>query len=336
VRVFEIGTLAALTAAVIVSTVAIRATASARDITTSVDLQITKPDRPINTSPDSPTGYICPMHPNIVSATPGKCSICGMALVPGDPMATAYYTVKVDVAPRAIKPGARARVTFNVFHPLTGARVTDYAEVHDKRYHLFIISRDLKYFAHEHPQPAADGSWTIDVTLPQAGHYLLLSDFLPTGGGPQMIATPLVTAGYEGDLTTSIPTLEPDAEWSKVVDGVKVELTLTRPQLFSGEDVDLPFHFSDAKTGEPLHDLQRYLGAFAHALIVSEDLVEYLHTHPKEMLEGTEIKTGGGPDVIFDAFFPRSGRYRAWIQFQRNDHLSTMPFTFDVPPFTGR
>lgn len=276
------------------------------------------------------------MHPNIVSATPGKCGICGMDLVPGDPMATAYYKLKVDVTPRAIKPGTKAHVTFSVFHPLTGARITDYAEVHDKRYHLFIISRDLKYFAHEHPQPAADGGWTIDVTLPQAGHYTLLSDFLPTGGSPQMIATPLVTAGYDGDLTASIPKLVPDTDWVKEIDGVKIELTLPPPQLFAGEDVDLPFHFSDAKTGEPVKDLQRYLGAFAHALVVSEDLVEHIHTHPQEMLEGTAVTSGGGPDVIFDAFFPRPGKYRAWVQFQRKDRLSTIAFTFDVPPFTGQ
>ena len=287
-------------------------------------------------APELPTGYICPMHPNIVSATPGKCGLCGMTLVPGDPMATAYYTLKVDITPRAIKPGTKTRITFNVFHPLTGARVTDYAEVHDKRYHLFVISRDMKFFDHVHPEPAANGAWTIDVTLPQPGHYVLLSDFLPTGGGPQMIVTPLVTAGYEGDLTGAIPTLEPDREWIKVAGGVKLELTLPRPQLFAGEDVDLPFHFTDEKTGVPIQDLQRYLGAFAHALIVSEDLVEHIHTHPKEMLEGTDVKDGGGPDVIFDAFFPRPGRYRAWLQFQRHERLSTVAFTFDVPPFTGR
>jgi hypothetical protein len=287
-------------------------------------------------APELPTGYICPMHPNIVSATPGKCELCGMALVPGDPMATAYYTLKVDVTPRAIKPRAKTRITFNVFHPLTGARVTDYAEVHDKRYHLFVISRDLTFFDHVHPEPGANGSWTIDVTLPQAGHYVLLSDFLPTGGGPQMILTPLVTAGYEGDLTGAIPTLEPDREWMKTAGGVKLELTLPRPQLFAGEDVDLPFQFTDEKSGEPIRDLQRYLGAFAHALIVSEDLVEHVHTHPKEMLEGSDVNSGGGPEVIFDAFFPRPGRYRAWVQFQRNDRLSTAAFTFDVPPFTGR
>jgi hypothetical protein len=29
-----------------------------------------------------PTLYVCPMHPEVVSSTPGTCSKCGMKLVP--------------------------------------------------------------------------------------------------------------------------------------------------------------------------------------------------------------------------------------------------------------
>lgn len=31
----------------------------------------------------APGRYLCPMHPNVVSATPGACPVCRMALVPG-------------------------------------------------------------------------------------------------------------------------------------------------------------------------------------------------------------------------------------------------------------
>ena len=46
-------------------------------------------------APASTSGYICLMHPNEVKAAPGKCGICGMTLVPGDPMATADYRMSV-------------------------------------------------------------------------------------------------------------------------------------------------------------------------------------------------------------------------------------------------
>jgi hypothetical protein len=36
----------------------------------------------IKDMPSATSGYICPMHPNEVKATPGTCSICGMTLVP--------------------------------------------------------------------------------------------------------------------------------------------------------------------------------------------------------------------------------------------------------------
>ena len=79
-----------------------------------------------------------------------------------------------------------------------------------------------------------------------------------------------------------------------------------------------------------MKDLERYLGAFAHALIVNEELTEYIHAHPEEMLEGTDIKSGGGPDVVFHTLFPKGGRYKAWVQFQRGGKLSTVSFTFKV------
>jgi hypothetical protein len=239
--------------------------------------------------------------------------------------------VRLELQPRVLKAGTKTKFKLQVINPLTGAPVKDFATVHDKMYHLFVISRDMKHFAHEHPQLEADGSYSIELTLPQPGHYLLLSDFLPIGGSPQVVTTPLVTAGFDGDLTASIPTLEPDAEWTKVIDDVKLELQLERSKMVAGEEVDLPFHFTNAKTGAPITDLQRYLGAFAHALILSEDMVEHIHAHPQEMLEGTEKTEGGGPTVIFDAFFPRPGRYRAWVQFQRQDKLRTVSFTFSVP-----
>ncbi|MEI9804242.1 MAG: heavy metal-binding domain-containing protein [Pseudolabrys sp.] len=36
------------------------------------------------TEPHGNTGpfYICPMHPDVIKAAPGKCPYCGMALIP--------------------------------------------------------------------------------------------------------------------------------------------------------------------------------------------------------------------------------------------------------------
>ncbi|MGH9386785.1 MAG: heavy metal-binding domain-containing protein [Vicinamibacterales bacterium] len=276
------------------------------------------------------TGYICPMHPNEVKGEPGNCSICGMKLVPGDPMATADYVVKVTTEPKLVRAGQKTRFHFTITHPITGARVDAFADVHDKLFHLFVVSRDLKEFAHIHPERLADGSFVIEHTLPKAGHYVLFCDFMPVGGGPQLVATPLVTAGFDGDIASAAPNLKEDDSFVKTVDGVKVELLTERRKLIAGDESDMLIHFEDVAAGQPVKDLQRYLGAFGHAMMLSEDMQEYVHAHPAELLEGTTITSGGGPDLTFHALFPKPGHYRIWLQFQRRDRLSTVPITVRV------
>ena len=280
--------------------------------------------------PATTSGFICPMHPNEVKAEAGTCSICGMTLVAGDPMATANYVLRVVTEPRAPKAGQKTSFRFSVLHPLTGEPVREFAEVHDKLFHLFIVSRDMTQFFHEHPVKEPDGSFTYEHVIPTAGHYMLFADFMPIGGGPQMIPTPLVTAGFEGDIVSSLPTLTPDKSWVKTANGVTVELQIDPSQLIAGEEADVPIHFTDEKSGEPVKDLQRYLGAFGHAMMLSDDMIEHVHAHPEEMLEGTTITAGGGPDLVFHALFPKPGHYRVWLQFLRNDTLSTVPFTVRV------
>src|SRR6187200_1641250 len=123
------------------------------------------------------TGYICPMHPDVVESAPGKCPRCGMTLVPGNPLGTANYRLAVETAPGVVKEGQKTKFRFNVEDPVTRKKVTDYAIVHDMPYHLFVVSRDTSVFMHEHPRPDPDGVYAIELTLPKAGHYVLISDF---------------------------------------------------------------------------------------------------------------------------------------------------------------
>jgi len=284
----------------------------------------------IKDMPAATTGWICPMHPNEVKAEPGKCSICGMTLVPGDPMATADYPVTITTEPRIVKAGQKLTFHIAVKHPLTGDQIKEFGEVHDKLFHFFIVSRDMTQFAHEHPVLQKDGTLTLEYMLPQPGQYVLFSDFMPVGGGPQLVMTPLVTAGYEGDILSQLPNLKPDSPLIKTVNDLTVTMQIEPSQLIAGEEADIPVHLTDARTEQPVKDLQRYLGAWGHAMMLSEDMIEHVHAHPQETLEGTPIMEGGGPDLVFHALFPKPGNYRFWLQFQRHNVLSTVPFTVRV------
>jgi Heavy metal binding domain len=275
--------------------------------------------------------WFCPMHPDVTSPQTGNCRKCGMTLVAGHPFDTRNYVLDVQTTPSVIKAGAPFKMRFEVRHPSSGNLVRDFAVVHDKRYHLFVVSHDMTEFQHIHPDQQPDGSWTIEAVLPRAGAYRLVSDFLPTGGAPQLLSRSLVTAGFNGDLESQDAHLEADTTLRKTAGPLTAELRFDPPRLIAGQYGHLEFTLTDSKTGESVADLQPYLGAFGHAFILSEDLRDSVHSHPPEWRDGKEIASGfGGPTVLFEGYMPLPGRYRVWAQFLRRGELTTIPFTFEV------
>jgi len=282
------------------------------------------------TPPADVIAWFCPMHPEVTAGEAGRCRKCGMALVAGDPFDTREYSLELTTMPAAVKAGQPATLFFTVRHPGTSALITQYELVHEKPYHLFIVSNDMEFFEHVHPTQQPDGRWAMEVTLPRAGDYRVLSDFLPTGGSPQFVGRTLETAGFTGDLESQQPHLQPDTVFSRTVGSITAHLDLEPSTLVEGQYGHLAFTLTDAKTGRLVTDLQPYLGAFGHALILSEDMRDYVHSHPFEGPESDVSKGAGGPTVTFELYMPRAGKYRAWSQFQRNGEVVTVPFTVNV------
>jgi hypothetical protein len=295
--------------------------------------------------PDEAVAWVCPMHPSYTATAAGTCPICGMTLIQTRPFDTRDYRLEVRTEPAAVKPGETVTLLFRFLHPDTGAVIRDFEVVHTKLFHLFVISQDMEYFAHIHPTMREDGTWSIQTSVPKSGYYQVLCDFMPKGGSGQFLSAPLVTAGFSGDLATDGAQLVPDAVLRKSVDGITASVALDPPHPASGQYVHLNFTLTDTLTGRPVTDLQTYLGQFSHMLLMSEDMTCYVHSHPVNLIVEQEDAAEpeyiiapdadldairGGPAVTFDALMPKAGRFRAWAQFQRNNRLSTLAFTFAV------
>ncbi len=278
--------------------------------------------------------FYCPMHPDITAIVEGRCSRCGMALVPGDPLDAREYLVEVAATPQAVRPGRPVRLAFLVRDPDTRATVRSYATVHDKPFHLFVVSHDLAYYDHVHPEMQPDGAWTIDLTLPKAGYYKLIADFLPLGGTPQILPRLLVTAN-PGDLVGARARLREDA-LEKTAGSMRVALSLPPDGLVAGREETLRYHIVDVKSGQPVGDLEPYLAAFGHTLVLSEDTLEYVHAHPVEALPEKIETAAGGPDLTFKALLPKPGRYRLWTQLKRGGVVTTASFTVTAASPAGR
>ncbi len=277
--------------------------------------------------------YLCPMHPEVTDNKPGACPKCKMKLVKSAPPETSEYIVRMESLPKAPRAGSSVKLRFTILHPLTEKQIKEFNILHDMPFHLFVISQDFEEFQHIHPTQQADGSFTIETKLSRAGYYKIFCDFFPKGGSPQVIHQSLVTAGFNGDLLSAQARLVPDKVLTKTVDGTRFELHFEPAQPFAGKPAELRYHLVDAQTGQPVSDLQPYLGAWGHTLVLSEDATDYLHSHPSEMIaeDVDRSKLTGGPDVTFETFFPRPGNYRIWSQFQRSGRLITVSFTVAVP-----
>lgn len=203
---------------------------------------------------------------------------------------------------------------FRILGP-DGTPVTDYTAIHDRELHLIVVQRELTGFWHVHPQLAAGGTWTVRLNLPEAGAYRVFTDIAPRALGKTItLGADLAVGGvYE-------PRPTPAATRTAIMDGYEVtldgELVPDEGQLLT---------LTVRKDGEPVTDLQPYLAAYGHLVILRAGDLAYVHVHPNG--EPGDGVTAPGPDVIFHTAVPGPGTYRLFLDFKHGDLVRTAAFT---------
>ena len=258
-----------------------------------------------------------------------------MTLVTSDPLDTRDYRLEMTSSPPAPVPNQTARLRLTVRDPDSNAIVRRFAIVHEKIFHLFVVSHDLEHYAHLHPEQIDDGSFALDVTLPRAGYYKVYADFLPAAGTPQVIPRLLVTKDFDHGLASSSARLVPDMVLRKKVDGMSVDLLLPET-LVAGREEKFTYQVTDLASGAAVTDLEPYLGAWGHSLLMSEDTLDLVHAHPIELLAERTTAASGGPTLTFKALLPKAGHYRIWTQIKRRGEVTTAVFTIRVASPTAR
>lgn len=262
------------------------------------------------------TSFMCPMDRDISSKTPGFCPRCGMKLVAGIPDAK-EYAVHIAAQPPGFRPGENVQLTFRIEDPKTKALVRDFEIVHEKLYHLFVVSQDLAFFLHTHPEPQPDRTFRLDVRLPKPGMYRVLSDFYPKDGTPQLVVNTLIARG--GLLPSEPAKLVPDVSPQHAAN-VQAELVMPAGGAVAGAKTPMYVRLT------PNEGIEPYLGAMAHLLAASADLIDLIHSHPIQSSDiGARFK-----QLQFDLTFPRPGIYRVWVQTQRKGLVNTVAFNVPV------
>jgi hypothetical protein len=234
------------------------------------------------------------------------------------------YSVELIGFPKGAKAGEAVPLRLAVRDTKTKQIVRDFDVAHTKQFHLIIVSKDLGYFMHEHPEQQADGTWALDWTFPAGGEYTVFGDVAPKGRGSQVLATKFKLAGPAPNWDTSLKPTGPRAQSS----GVSVAFEPLQKPIPVGKMTQLSFKLTDAASGKPITDLEPYLGAYGHLMIIGQDGTTFVHSHPME--DESAIAQSKGGTVVFNARLPKAGRYKAFAQFQRAGNVITVPFVFEV------
>ena len=220
------------------------------------------------------------------------------------------YTL--DLADERLEPGNDVAVAFTIVGP-DGQPVTAYDVEHEKKLHLIAVRRDFTGFQHVHPVLGADGAWTTDLDL-TSGAWRVFADFKATDADPLTLGADLAVGGDYRPATL------PAESRTANVDGYTVTLD---GDLTAGTDAELTLSVS--RNGEPVTDLQPYLGAYGHLVALRAGDLAYLHVHP----DGTpgDGATEPGPDVVFYAAVPSPGGYHLYLDFKHQGVVRTAAFS---------
>ena len=260
--------------------------------------------------------------------------------------------------PSAVPVGKPATWTLQISDAKSGDAVKEFEVEMTKQMHLIVVKNDLSWFNHIHPKFQGNGKFTVTTALPSAGSYKIYADYTIKGIGQQVPQFEFATAGAsvtpaKNDALTpdkpqgawllnkfnAHPESEPDTKGGKTYE---VAMMPMPSPVVAGQDTMLHFQIRDAK-GVPVKNLQPYLGAMGHCVILSSDTNSYLHSHPMgsdmkgmdhsmggmkmdDMKMETKAPKSGDPNVMFHTNFPKAGLYKVWGQFQHEGKIITAAF----------
>lgn len=260
--------------------------------------------------------YACPMHADVKGKEGDKCPKCGMALEHMDEVPVAgNFQMQFTSSPQTIEAGKSVTLSFTPKNKDNTSAAVPLAVEHEKKIHLIMVSEDLSWFNHIHPEYQADGSYIVPETFPNGGNYILFADYKPSGSTHQLEKINVTATGKPKN-----PTAYTTSKLGSTIDGLTLTLQPEGGKFFSGQLSHIKAVLTQNGKAIDANTLENYLGAKAHMVVIGLSDKNYLHVHP-------EVENGS-----FDLHttFDKAGIYRGWVQFQKDGKLYTTDFVILV------
>ncbi|MRX74206.1 hypothetical protein GJU40_18965 [Bacillus lacus] len=179
-------------------------------------------------------------------------------------------------------------------------------ENHEKIMHLVIVDQHLQSFYHVHPEETGKGTFKVAVSLPD-GTYKAFADIKPAGKNYQIQPVVLNIGAALSEKEHAHPELQHDQDAAK-----NSKVTLMTENLEIRETAVLKFNVQGT-------EIQPYLGAMGHVVILDEKAENFLHVHPENKQE-----------PVFTTEFSEPGIYKLWAEFKQDGKVTAYPFVVKV------
>ena len=258
----------------------------------------------------------------------------------GTPVPGAGPVVRLETVPSNILAGTPVTMKASLRNQ-DGSPVEGLMPHHERMLHAIIIGKDLKVFAHIHPEdigPVTNemlkkATLPLRFAFPKAGEYLVGLDFATADGMYSKSST--VHVGGEPAMGGPETNFSTQRKFGRY----RVTLTSSPAELKAGEKSTLRYLVE--ADGKEVKDLEPYLGAAMHLAVVTADLSLFIHAHG--VVPGEPHTHQGdhgdmhsappgrfGPEIEADIVFPAKGTYKIFSQVEHHGKVLLFDFMVKV------
>lgn len=243
------------------------------------------------------------------------------------------YEVDIVSSLNNIQPDQETKIVYKITDD-QGSVLKDFDVVHEKIMHFIVVRKDLQYFQHIHPSfNAASGEFEIPVIFAAPGEYRAFADFTPSTSQIRPDGDKLPVTVYQdinvGNLFNYKPLPIGSTERVKTYGDYQVTIIPNSSAIVSENNQS--FDFEIRKDGQLVINLETYLGALGHTVVLREGDLQFIHAHATQ--KSTDPQTG---KVNFSITFPEIGNYKLFSQFQQQGTVLTTDFVISVARSTNQ
>jgi hypothetical protein len=218
-------------------------------------------------------------------------------------------------------------------------RLDDFVADHGHLMHLFVVSPSLDWLWHLHPTQERAAVFSQKLPDMPAGSYELFGDLIHATGVAET-----VTGTFEASHAAGTPLGGDDSGWS-AADTSDTKIVWVRDHampLVPRRLTTFTFRVEDGN-GQPVQDLELYMGMPGHAVFMRRDRKVFAHVHPSGSapmaamnlaMPGNDAhaqhQAATPSTVTFPYGFPEPGQYRIFVQIKRAGAIVTGAFDADI------